>query len=195
MSIGSVGSSNNPLISALRQAGLSSDKIGIVQEDVEEVVANSIPAGSGVDGLTVRQALDAQIAEDVKSGDLSEEDAAKIAKVLDEMEGKAAGETAETAGGGEAQGAGGGGPAGGGGGGGSTEKTELSRTETVSGGIKTTTITYTDGTTETETSFVSEPDTKSAANAAKEDTASNDIRTAQDYLSKIEPGTLFDAYA
>jgi len=219
MTIGSVNS-NSALTSSLQAQGLSTDTIKLVATDLRQVQTAAGSTSSSVDGATVRAALDQKISDDVASGKLSQDDADKIGKALDQMDGTAsAGASASS---GTAQGgkAGGAPPAGGGGGGGggSSEKTELSRTVTVSGGVKTTVITYTDGTTETKTQVdVTDKDSSakgkvddkadgkdktgaaSAAKDAKKTGASayddKTDTTAQDYLAKIEPGSLFDAYA
>ncbi|MET0365316.1 MAG: hypothetical protein ABW169_11760 [Sphingobium sp.] len=193
-SIGSVGASgSNAVVSALQSKGLSQDKIKIVEDDLQEAQAGTSTGSQAVDAKAVRAALDSKIADDVASGTLSEEDAATISKALDEMDGTA---TSGASASGGAKGAGGARPAGGGGGGGggSEEKTELSRTETVSGGVKTTVITYTDGTTETKTTYGA-TDTSPKAGSSSASASDQDADAAQNYLSKIEPGTLFDAYA
>ncbi|HEX7857395.1 MAG TPA: hypothetical protein VF503_27255 [Sphingobium sp.] len=214
MSIGAVGS-NTQLATSLQAAGLSSDKIKLVETDLQQAQQSSTASGSsGVDSKAVRATLDKQISADVASGKLSQDDADKIGKALDQMDGT----TTASGGAGGAGKAGGPPGGGGGGGGGSTEKTEQSRTVTVAGGVKTTVITYTDGSTETQTAVdFSDADTSSAAKAKKADepsktddaaragksgksggsseTAASDDKAVQEYLSKIEPGSLFDAYA
>jgi hypothetical protein len=189
MTVSAIGS-NNPLTSALLAKGLSSDKIKLVEQDLEASVTAATPAsGAKPDNASVRATLDKRIAADVASGKLSKEDAAAISKVLDEADqasantDKASGSTAPA--GGPPKGGGGGGGAGG-----SSEKTELSRTVLITGNIKTTTITYTDGTTETTTGPANgEKSTKdNAATTSSDSVASN-------YLAQIEPGSLIDKLA
>lgn len=227
MTIGSIGS-NSALTTSLQAQGLSTNAIKLVETDLQQVQTAGGSSSTSVDGATVRAALDQKISDDVASGKLSQDDADKIGKALDQMDGSAtANGSATTASAGGTAGAGhagGGAPAGGGGGGGSSEKTELSRTVTVSGGIKTTVITYTDGTTETKTTVdVTDKDTSAKGKVEDKDKIENKGRadkngktsgadtdakagdkavgdptadpTTQAYLSQIEPGSLFDAYA
>ncbi|CAN5130549.1 hypothetical protein BH10PSE13_BH10PSE13_06850 [soil metagenome] len=185
MALGAVGSST-ALTGALLAKGLTSDTAKLVRQDLDQSVATSTDASGKVDGLAVRAKLDDQIAADVASGKLSKDDAAAIAKVLDEVD-KASDATDAT----PAKGAaGGGGPPGGGGGGGSSEKTELSRTVDIVGNIKTTTIKYTDGTSETKSGFTTDKSKKEAASGA----ASDDAK-ARSWLATIEPGSLVDKLA
>lgn len=212
LGIGSAGT-NNPLASALKAQGLSSDTIEIVTADFEEIRESG--AGSGgagkVDAASVRAALDGKLKDDVASGKISQEDADKVTAALDKMDSAAKGAAAPA--GGEAASAGkaggGGAPSGGGGGSsGESEKTELSRTVTVADGIKTTVITYDDGSTETETSVdLSGDDTaKNAVDDAadpkeKADPAvaaaygASEADSVEGYLATIEPGSLFDIQA
>jgi hypothetical protein len=209
MSIGSIGSSA-ALSSLLQAKGLASDTIDLIEDDLElaQKAGGSQMLATSINGGTVRTALDKQISDDVTSGKLSEEDAAKIGEALDQLEGKTTeAKSGSALAGGAARPAGGGG---GGGAGGSSEKTELSRTVTVSGGITTTIITYTDGTTETETSVATEEDIKSSAakSGKSEDVDKSKSGTdatakpgaasdpaVQDYLAQIEPGSILEAYA
>ncbi len=197
MAVGAVGSSTT-LTSALQAKGLSSDKAQLVQQDLVQSVTDSTDLDGTIDGKEVRAKLDKQISADVKSGKLTEDDAAAIGKLLDKtdeidlVDGNAASSsTADTAQASPAGGAGGpggaGGGGGGGGGGGSTEKTELSRTVEIAHNVKTTTIKYTDGTSEVKTGFTPDkgPKEKVAADATKD-------ANAKKWLAKIEPGTLVD---
>jgi hypothetical protein len=88
--------------------------------------------------------------------------------------------------------AGGGHGGGGGGGDDSANKTELSRTVTVSGSVETTVITYTDGTSDTTTGAATSEDQARYGDAAAK--ADGDTKAA-DYLSTIPPGTLVDTEA
>ena len=105
------------------------------------------------------------------------------------------------------KGAGGPPPAGGGGGGGggqsSTTKVVLSETATVIGNLQTTTILYTDGSSETKTAAVSADamsstySKASVTDAAKTSANANGASSTgadkvQSYLSAITPGSLFD---
>ncbi len=171
MTIGLV-STSNPLASSLAMQGLTSSQIELVEADLDEALKNAgVDSGqsTSVDMKSVRAALDAAIADDVKKGNLSQDDAGKIGKALDQMDAAATTESVEggasTGGGAPAGGAGGGG----GGGASGSEKTEVSRTVTVSGGVKTTVILYSDGTNDTETSVdLSAKDTKAASDSSSE---------------------------
>lgn len=220
--IGSTGS-NNPLALALKAQGLSGDTIKLVEGDLQAVEESTAAPTSKqapkVDNATVRAALDDKLKADVASGKITQEDADKVNEALDKMDADA---TNAVSAGGAAAGAakaGGAGANGGGGGSGESEKTEMSRSVTVSNGIKTTVITYTDGTSETETSVdLSDEDTSKnkvddgddrsksgdtvkAKPEEKSDPSVSDAYgspgkdTVQDYLSKIEPGTLFEIHA
>jgi hypothetical protein len=187
MTLNAVGI-NSALTSTLRSQGLTSAKAQRVSEELTQSIQDSTDLLGQVDEQAARSKLDEAIAADVASGNLSEQDAATITKTLDEAD-----QAAAASGGGEspatAASAGPAGGGGGGGGGGSEEKTELSRTVIVAGGIKTTLIIYTDGTSETKTV---------AANGApdsKPDTTAADGAKAKDWLARIEPGTLIDKLA
>lgn len=198
------------LTSKLEAAGLSSDKIDLVEDQLEDVVKTATEQGSGTTNASaIRSALDAKLEEDVKSGQLSQEDADKITAALDALEGDTATEDRAAQ---NAAACGGGG--GGGGAGTSSEKTEVSRTETISGNIKTTTITYDDGTTEEETSAASEAEMAAASGAAEPEKASGtqgsdqqaakqqggslddtDQKQLAGFLAKFQPGAMFERYA
>ena len=93
-----------------------------------------------------------------------------------------------------------GGPPGGGGGGqSSSEKVVLSETSTVVGSLQTTTILYTDGTSETTTEPVSADAVSSTYSKASvmdvlkaNASANNGDVKVQNYLSSFTPGSLFD---
>ncbi|MCJ2177309.1 hypothetical protein [Novosphingobium album (ex Hu et al. 2023)] len=208
MSISAVGSSND-LSTMLRTSGLSAEKIAVVQKDVEDL-QNSSPsisasAAQSLDSESFRKALESRIDSDVQSGKLSAEDGDAVKQALglngtESADGSGdsdsdSADAATTAAAGRSARAGG--PHGGGGGSGSAEKTEVSRTETVSKGVKTTVILYDDGSTETQTAFTSDPDTKPL-----NDTVPSSVEAAQAYgqgadawRKSIEPGTLFDVKA
>jgi hypothetical protein len=177
----------------LHSKGLSADKAQRVQDELAQSVSASTAADGKVDGTAVRAKLDQQISADVASGKLTREDAATITKALDDAD-KASGTSGASP---AADGAKAAGRSGGGGGGRSSattdsaEKTELSRIETISGDIKTTTISYTDGTSETTTGPANGEKSKKdqiAQPAAAE-------ATAKTWLAKIVPGTLVDTLA
>jgi hypothetical protein len=209
MSIGSItsavtsaASSGSTLASLLQTSGLSADKIKIVEGDLADTrqsLASSMSASvSGtVDSTAFRAAIDAKIADDVASGKLTAKDAEAVGKALDQIEGTASGATpTQWSSLGQAAAAGTARPAGGhGGGGGGDTKTEVSRVETVAGGIMTTVITYSDGSTETQTSVTTEPDTGSTNATSGTKTGKSDEQKAQDYLASLQPGTLFNVMA
>lgn len=177
----------NPLVSKLEANGLSEAKAKLVQSEMDAAVKDATSAGadgSKPDGASVRAALDKRVSADVASGKLSKEDAAEVKTTLDQIDAQSGSNaTSGSAPSGSVQ-------HGGGGGGGSTSKTELSRTVTISDPIKTTVITYTDGTTKTSTSVATTSDDQryakpNAAQASQQD-------ATQSYLSTIEPGSLVD---
>ncbi len=189
----SLSTSTSPLTSALTAQGLSSRKAALVESDLQaSVQAVSGSGGAKPATAEVRAALNERMDADVAAGKLSREDADAVNETLDAMDEAGGGEAADPAAAASGEGtakangaAKGGAPAGGGGGGGSSEKTELYRTEVDSGTVKTITITYTDGTTETE----EKPSTlgKAAASATPETQAYEDA-------SREAPaaGSLFD---
>jgi hypothetical protein len=188
----SLSTSTSPLTSALTAQGLSSRKAALVESDLQaSVQAVSGSGGAKPATAEVRAALNERMDADVAAGKLSREDADAVNETLDAMDEAAGGEAGDPAaaasgdGTAKANGAAKGGAPAGGGGGGSSEKTELYRTEVDSGTVKTITITYTDGTTETE----EKPSTlgKAAASATPETQAYEDA-------SREAPaaGSLFD---
>lgn len=206
MSIGSItsavtsaASSGSTLASLLQTSGLSADKIKIVEGDLADTrqsLASSMSASvSGtVDSTAFRAAIDAKIADDVASGKLTAKDAEAVGKALDQIEGAASGASASTDASGAASVTAAAAGGHGGGGGGDT-KTEVSRVETVAGGIMTTVITYSDGSTETQTSVTTDPDTGSTNATSGTKTGKSDEQKAQDYLASLQPGTLFNVMA
>lgn len=206
----SVAGSNNDLSTLLRTSGLSADKVAVVQKDVEDLQKSSPSISASVtqplDSEAFRKALESRIDSDVQSGKLSAGDGDTVKQALglnetsaaDGSSGTASGSTGTTttaaaaAGSGQAAG-----PRGGGGGGGSTEKTEVSRTETVSKGVKTTIILYDDGSTDTQTTFTADPDTKTSndTGASSAEAAQAYGQGADAYRKTLEPGTLFDVKA
>lgn len=184
------GGTTNPLLRTLEAQGLSATKAGLVGKDLEASltqVSGSISSGKP-DVAAVRDVLDKRIADDVSSGALSQEDAAKINKTLDTMQADASGGTDTDAAApvtSQAKGSG----AHGGGSGGAASKTEASRTVTVAGGMKTTTITYTDGSTETTTAIASSADDAKAAEAHPSAVEANATNA---YAPQIAPGSLVD---
>lgn len=195
MAIGSIGSSN-PLLRDLQSAGISSQKAKVAADDITQALQSVGRNGKGApDPAKVRDAVNERIADDVKSGKLSQADADKVFKTLDNLQAKFAAN-------GPPPGAG---PGGGGGaaGGGEASKVELSRTVTVSGGVRTTTIVYTDGSTETS----SQVDTGAGGDDAKNGSdkvnqaanapyaANPAVNKLLDYLKSVKPGSLFEDIA
>jgi len=194
MAIGSIGSSN-PLLRDLQSAGISSQKAKLAADDITQALQSVGRNGKGApDPAKVRDAVNERIADDVKSGKLSQADADKVFKTLDNLQAKFAAN-------GPPPGAG---PGGGGAtGGGEASKVELSRTVTVSGGVRTTTIVYTDGSTETS----SQVDTGAGGDDAKNGSdkvnqaanapyaANPAVNKLLDYLKSVTPGSLFEDIA
>ena len=189
----SIFSSTSPLLNALQAKGLSAGKASLVEDEVVDAVAEVVGASPApnmaVDMATLRASLDKRIDADVASGKLSAQDAAAVKKTLDDVgqvmvvDGEDEdGETPQA----DAPRGGGGAPA-------EDSKTELSSSVTVSGNIKTTLTTYTDGTSDSKTSVASDADMKRYAKAAA--AYAPPPETAQSYLASIEPGTLFSIAA
>lgn len=191
-------SSTTALQTRLVSSGVSTAKAKLVQDDLDSAI-KAVGGDGSTKPASVRAALDQKIAADVASGKLSEEDAATIDKALDRMgdasvaasgeSGSASSQTtAVPAGGGQGGG-------GGAGGGGSASKTELSRIVTVAGAIKTTVITYTDGTSETSTSAASSEDKARYGHAAAAEADTDPQAKVGAFLASVTPGSLMDAEA
>lgn len=210
MSISAIGSSGD-LSSILRTSGLSADKIAVVQKDVQDLQESTSPSisasgTSSLDSESFRKALESRIDSDVESGKLSEQDGTAVKQALGLTDAASAdgsadadadGDTTDAAAGTAASGGAGRAGGHGGGGGGTAEKTEVSRTETVSKGVKTIVILYDDGSSETQTSFTSDPDTKPSndTGASSAEAAQAYGQGADAYLKTLDPGTLFDVKA
>lgn len=200
MTISGVGKTSS-LVTDLTAKGLSSTKAKLVASDLDASVKSVGGGTTALDKAAVRTALDQRISADVASGKLTQKDADAVTKTLDGMADKVAnasstatsaspstGATAQASGtsGSTPSGAGGGGS-----GGGSTAKTELSRVVVVSGALETTTITYTDGATETETGSSSGATSNDPSEAAAASAASNKVGESG-YTTKLDPGSLVD---
>ncbi|QJU60010.1 hypothetical protein HL653_21740 [Sphingomonas sp. AP4-R1] len=190
-------SSTSALQTRLVSSGVSTAKAKLVQDDLDSAL-KATGAGGTARPASVRAALDQKIAADVASGKLSEADAATIGKALDRMGDAsvaASGDSgAATGDAGAAQAAGGAHGGGGGGGGRSAAKTELSRIVTVAGAIKTTVVTYTDGTSETSTGAANAEDKARYGHADATDDADPQTKVGT-YLAGIAPGSLVEGEA
>jgi hypothetical protein len=201
MSIASVGSRDaaySALLSSRLQAqGLSAQKTALVLGDAK-VALEKIQSvrGGPPDKAAIRDALESRIAADVASGKLTEADAKTVNDTLDQIDPQSPPPAHPQDAGGHK----GGGPHGGGGegGGGSANKTELSETVTVTGKLKKTTILYTDGTSESTTTVLSDSakDSKYVKSpvydlmkASAETNAAAD--KTRNYLATLDPGSLF----
>jgi hypothetical protein len=212
ISLGSSGTSaTNPFLQALEANGLSDAKANLVGNDLVTAFEQATPDSSGsVSASDIRAKLDAQIASDVAAGKLTQSDADAVTKTLDQIQGQpsdtdagtgataapadvtSASEAAITDGSDVSAGGGGGG------GGGGSSKTEIGESITVSGSIKTTTITYSDGTTLIETAEATDADKQKYGKKnveAVEAEANKQASTAKAYLSQTKPGSLFDLAA
>jgi len=196
MTISSI-STINPLQKQLETKGLTSAKANLVASDVSA----SIPQGSGATPASitapVRAAIDAKISADVSSGKLSEKDAAAVRKTLDDATAAPSGTTGAPSGvaatGATAgKGSGGGAHGGGGGGGSDSAKTILSEAVTVTGSTETTVITYTDGTTSTETGTAAVGEEDQQAMPPEAPVAS---AAADNYGAKLDQGLLINKSA
>jgi hypothetical protein len=201
MSIASVGSRDaaySALLSSRLQAqGLSAQKTALVLGDAK-VALEKVQSvrGGPPDKAAIRDALESRIAADVASGKLTEADAKTVNDTLDQIDPQSPPPAHPQDAGGHK----GGGPHGGGGegGGGSANKTELSETVTVTGKLKKTTILYTDGTSESTTTVLSDSakDSKYVKSpvydlmkASAETNAAAD--KTRNYLATLDPGSLF----
>lgn len=202
MSSISATSSSTDLTSLLRASGLSLKAAEVVQDDVDQLqptISTSSSTAQTLDSESFRRALSARIDSDVSNGDLTDEEAKAVKQTLGLEEQITTGSSDETSDDGSSgsstvssgQSAAPAGGGGGGGGGGEEQKTEVSRTETIAKGVKTTIIVYDDGTTETQTSFTTDPDTR----PANEEEGRDFSKRTESYLSSIDPGTLFSVYA
>lgn len=199
--------SSDSLLSKLETNGLSASKAQLVESDLSQVEASlgsSTSSSGAIDMQTMRAALDKKIDDDVASGQLSQSDAEAVKKTLDQLDSQTSGasdtSTATTTGtttsaqsdsSSAAQESGGGG--GGGGAGGTSGKTEVSETVTITGPLKTTVITYSDGSTATTTTVATETDEQKYGKQQATQAAAS--TTAMKYLSTIAPGTLFSQMA
>ena len=209
MSVTSVGSRDaaySALLSSRLQAqGLSPQKTALVLGDAKVALEKIQAVRSGPpDKAAIRDALESRIASDVASGKLTEEDAKTVNATLDQIDQQGPpGQPPEGAGaqhrGGGGGPHGGGGHGGGEGGGSSANKTELSETVTVTGKLKKTTILYTDGTSESSTTVLTDSakDSKylkspvyDLMKASAETTGAAD--KTRNYLSTLDPGSLFN---
>lgn len=146
-----------------------------------------------LDMQRMRDALDRRIQQDVQAGIISESDAAAVRKTLDEIDAQnradetAAADAAQSNNAASVQA----------GTSGSTDstaiRTVLTETVTITGPLKTTVTTYTDGTSETTTTVATPQDAltygQQSSDATAANTAANTI--AMQYLATIEAGTLF----
>ena len=204
MSISSIGSTDASyyalLASRLQSNGLSVQKATLVAGDAKAALEKVAPIRSvPLDKTALRDALESRISADVASGKLTKEDAKTINTTLDQMDPKGPpppqnqGLAANASKGKSGHGGGGHG-----GGDSSANKTELSETVTVIGQIKKTTILYTDGTSETTTTTLSNSTkdskyVKSPVFDLMKSSAetSNPQKKTSNYLSTITPGSLF----
>jgi hypothetical protein len=221
MSISAVGgqqaqSIQSRLLSDLEKNGLSAEAATTVSADIDTAVKSVTGSSSGKpDVASVRQAIDAKLADDVKSGTITQDEADKVTATLNQFEaqmkqGASASRGAPpSGGGGGAPPAGGGGGGGGGGGssGSSTEVTDVT-TSTSSSGVVTKTTTYADGHKSVTTSV--DPSAKAASGSKQSQSASNQstLETLQtllksstqdsktsDYLTKLLTSGLIDTSA
>ena len=196
--------STNPLLQTLQAQGVSANKANLVEQDLEASIQQVAGTSGGKPDIgAVRSVLDQKISADVAAGKLTQADADKINQSLDDMTAQAGG----TAPAGGAQGASGakGAHHGGGGGGGGAAKTEVSSTTTVSGGVATTTITYSDGSSVSTTTVATadqtaetEPESGAKQAKATEASARRDaaaLAAEAGYGEKLDPGSIVDGLA
>jgi hypothetical protein len=204
MSVASIGTRDaaySALLSSQLQArGLSAQKTALVLGDAKVALEKVQAVRNGPpDKAAIRDALESRIAADVASGKLTEEDAKTVNATLDQIDPKSPPDQQPQ--GPAGHGGKGGGPHGGGGegGGGAANKTELSETVTVTGKLKKTTILYTDGTSESTTTVLTDSvkDSKYIKSPvydlmkASAETTGADAKT-RNYLSTLDPGSLFN---
>lgn len=167
----------------LQAGGLSSAKAQRIHSDLAAAIRRGGGETGGVDVGFVRRALDKRIADDVKSGQLSRADAAKVTQSLDRIDVRssaavdipaAANDIADASSAADDDRGG-------------AARSELSRLVTVSGAVRTTIITYSDGSTDMQTRTAPAADDRRYDRAGRR-TGSGDV--VRDYLASISPGTL-----
>ncbi|WP_343610943.1 hypothetical protein [Novosphingobium sp.] len=167
-----------------------------IAQDAQSNASNlDAPASDVVDMEAMRATLDQRIDQDLASGTLSSSDAVAVRLTLDEIDAQTAdtqvvdnkaqanaasaartGSTDEVQGGATTAAAQ------------NAARTVLNETVTVAGSVKTTVITYSDGTSETTTTVATPEDILQYGSTAEQEAAQ---ATAMKYLATIEPGTLF----
>jgi len=187
--------SNSALSALLKAGGASAKAVDVVAKDIADIEKAS--AASGTQSLSsdsLKTALSSKIDADVASGKLTEKDASAVKQALglpsqDTSDGSTA-QAGASSGAACGSGAKGHGDGDGDHGGGGAAKTEVSRVDTVANGLKTTVITYSDATTDTQTTVTTDPDTK-AKNPVEEAYAPD----AGSYVKSLEPGSLVQTMA
>ncbi len=88
MSVSSLNGYNayNPLAAALAKSGASSSATSQVSSEAETLAKSTSTNGTPPDPQAMRAALDKQIASDVQSGTISQDDADKISAALDQLD-------------------------------------------------------------------------------------------------------------
>ncbi len=88
MSVSSLNGYNayNPLAAALAKSGAASSSASQVSAEAETIAKSSSANGTPPDPKAMRAALDKQIASDVQSGSISQDDADKITAALNQFE-------------------------------------------------------------------------------------------------------------
>lgn len=206
MSISALGnqlllqSPQNRLAADLEKNGLSPTTAAAVSKEIDAAVQSSSTDSSGrPDRTSVRANIDAKIKADVQSGTLTQEQADMVTKTLDAMDQKLSQQGGPPAGGPPVGGPPpGGGDQGGGESSSSSSKTEISESSVVSGGMKTTTVVYSDGSTETTTTYVgleSSLDTAQSLLKSGDNGNSEDAKKASAYLSNLLGLGLVDTQA
>lgn len=192
MSISAVVSGTE-ISSLLRGSGLTTSRIAYVANEIADLEqATSAIATRTLDNDAFRTALAARIDSDVAAGKLNESDGRTIKQALglplqrDTENGteptssdsaSPPPQTVRTSPDGTATGEAG--------------KSEISRSETIAGGVRTVVILYDDGTSESEVSYTTEPDTPVVPFVA----SAYGQEDAETYLLTIAHGTFVDLHA
>ena len=180
-----------------KQKGRAGPDAGLTKEQIDSEMAQIGAADSQRTAMLSKLSDNFTAADANGDGKLSHEEVEAYLQQSGERPQRAEGQRPKGAGGPPPGGGGGGGHGGGGDGQDSSNKTVLSENSVVIGNLKTTTTIYTDGTSETKTEAVSADVTskaydKASVKAGAAPDSKNGGAKVQDYLSSIEPGSLFD---
>lgn len=190
--------SGTEISSLLRGSGLAAHRVAIVEDEIQDLEQQvTTIASRTLDNDAFRTALAARIDSDVAAGTLSQSDGTRIKRALG-LTGEQDTAEAEDAVPAQAgivttarQGANGTRAAGSGNASAAKGKSEVSRSETIANGVKTTLVLFDDGTSETQVSYTTAPDTPVIPFVA----SAYGFEDASSYLLTIAHGTFLDLRA